>query len=288
VSRPRSRWARWRRWPCWAPWAGPLAAAAALLATATAPTAASASPLTAETAAIDGTAWTVDAASGTVRVLADETVGDQEIARLTALGATVERTPGTLTPRLRAGEAIYTDAGGRCTAGLNVTSGEEHYFLTAGHCGSGLPSWYADAALTTPIGPTEAASFPGDDHALVRYANADVPHPSQVACNGAAAEITRAGDPVIGQSVTFSGATSGCHTGVVTGLNATVNYAEGTVSGLIETNICTEPGDSGGLLFAGDTAIGILSGGTGTCATGGASYFQPITEAMSLYGVSIP
>ncbi|MGP3972261.1 S1 family peptidase [Streptomyces sp. 6N223] len=277
MSRPRSREARRAR---------PLVAVAALLATAlAAPASGVSAPAAAE---IGGTAWSVAPGSGAVRVLVDETVTDEEIARLTASGATVERTPGTLSPRLRAGEAVHADAGWRCTAGLNVSSGSASYFLTAGHCATGLPSWYADAAMTTHIGPTEGASFPSDDFGLVRYANASVPHPSQVTCNGAAIDITGAGDATVGQSVTFSGATSGCHSGVITGLNATVNYGGDVVSGLIETNICTEPGDSGGLLFAGDTAIGILSGGSGSCATGGASYFQPITEAMAHYGVSIP
>jgi hypothetical protein len=275
---PRSRDTRRRAWPL-----ATLAAVAALLATAFAAAPATALP------EVDGTAWRVDPASGAVHVLADATVTDQEIARLTATGATVERTPGALTTRLRAGEAVYGSGGWRCTAGLNVTSGDgAAYFLTAGHCASLGDTWYADASLTTPVGPTEGATFPGGDHAIVRYANTAVPHPSQVVCNGANVEITGAGDPVVGQSVTFSGAASGCHSGVITGLNATVNYPEGTVSGLIETNICTEPGDSGGLLFSGGTAIGILSGGSGSCASGGTSYFQPVTEALSLYGVTVP
>lgn len=33
--------------------------------------------------------------------------------------------------------------------------------------------------------------------------------------------------------------------------NATVRYAEETVRQMIETNVCTQPGDSGGALFAG-------------------------------------
>ena len=73
----------------------------------------------------------------------------------------------------------------------------------------------------------------------------------------------------------------------MTALNATVNYAEGTVSGLIRTNVCAEPGDSGGSLFAGGTALGLTSGGSGNCSTGGTTYFQPVTEALSRYGVSV-
>ena len=53
------------------------------------------------------------------------------------------------------------------------------------------------------------------------------------------------------------------------------NYAEGTVSGLIKTNVCAESGDSGGSLFAGTKALGLTSGGSGNCSSGGTTYFQP-------------
>ena len=41
------------------------------------------------------------------------------------------------------------------------------------------------------------------------------------------------------------------HDGEVNGLDASVTYPEGTVDGLIQTDVCAEPGDSGGSLFAG-------------------------------------
>ncbi|WP_241780208.1 trypsin-like serine protease, partial [Streptomyces wadayamensis] len=52
-------------------------------------------------------------------------------------------------------------------------------------------------------------------------------------------------------------------------------------------NVCAEPGDSGGALFAGSTALGLTSGGSGNCSSGGTTFFQPVTEALSAYGVSI-
>lgn len=85
-----------------------------------------------------------------------------------------------------------------------------------------------------------------------------------------------------------SGSTTGVHSGTVTGLNATVNYGGGdVVSGLIQTNVCAEPGDSGGSLFAGTKALGLTSGGSGNCSSGGTTFFQPVTEALSAYGVSV-
>ena len=73
----------------------------------------------------------------------------------------------------------------------------------------------------------------------------------------------------------------------MTALNATVNYPQGTVFGLIRTTVCAEPGDSGGSLFAGTTALGLTSGGSGNCSVGGVTFFQPVTEPLALFGVSV-
>ncbi|GLZ08695.1 hypothetical protein Acsp03_61610 [Actinomadura sp. NBRC 104412] len=62
---------------------------------------------------------------------------------------------------------------------------------------------------------------------------------------------------------------------------------EPRVSGLIQTTVCAEPGDSGGSLFAGSTALGLTSGGSGNCSSGGVTFFQPVTEALDAYGVDV-
>ena len=56
---------------------------------------------------------------------------------------------------------------------------------------------------------------------------------------------------------------------------------------LIQTNVCAEPGDSGGPLYDGTKALGLTSGGSGDCSTGGTTFFQPVTEAASAYGVTV-
>lgn len=101
--------------------------------------------------------------------------------------------------------------------------------------------------------------------------------------------ITGAGDAVVGQSICKSGSTTGVTCGTVQATNVTVNYAEGSVYGTVQTDVCTQPGDSGGSWFSGSTAIGITSGGTvGGCSQAGfQSFFQPATEALSAYGVSL-
>ncbi|MYV56380.1 trypsin-like serine protease [Streptomyces sp. SID3212] len=238
---------------------------------------------------VPGTAWYTDRANGELVVTADSTVSAAEIASIRrAAGADagalrVERTPGTLSRLISGGDAVYAP-GRRCTVGFNVRSGTTYYFLTAGHCTEGSPPWYADPAHTISIGPTVGTSFPGNDFGLVRYDNPAVPHPGTVGT----VDITGAANATVGMSVTRLGSTTGVHSGTVTGLNATVNYGGGdVVSGLIRTTVCAEPGDSGGPLHSAGRAIGLTSGGSGNCTSGGTTYFQPVTEALSAYGVSV-
>jgi streptogrisin D len=200
--------------------------------------------------------------------------------------ARLETVAGTFSPKINGGTAIY---GGqyRCSLGFNVRNGTTYYFLTAGHCGNVASTWYANSAHTTLLGTTAGSSFPGNDYAIVRYTGSTTHEGTVNTYNGSSQDITSAATPTVGQTVYRSGSTSGVHSGKVTALNATVNYAEGTVSGLIRTSVCAESGDSGGSLYAGTVAYGLTSGGSGNCTSGGVTYFQPVTEALSAYGVSV-
>ncbi|MEU8527864.1 S1 family peptidase [Streptomyces sp. NPDC048629] len=232
---------------------------------------------------VDGTAWYVDRASGRVVVTADSTVSDAEIAKIRrSAGADagaldVRRSPGVFTPLLAAGDAIY-GGGYRCSLGFNARSGSTYYFVTAGHCGDVANTWYTSSAQTTLIGATVGSSFPGNDYALVRYDNASLSHTGGFT----------AANAYVGESVKRTGSTTGTHGGTVTALNVTVRYSGGgTVRGMIQTNVCAEPGDSGGPLYDGTKALGITSGGSGNCSSGGTTFYQPVTEALSKYNVSL-
>ncbi|MCY0932018.1 trypsin-like serine protease, partial [Streptomyces sp. H27-H1] len=53
------------------------------------------------------------------------------------------------------------------------------------------------------------------------------------------------------------------------------------------TNVCAEPGDSGGALYDGTKALGITSGGSGNCSVGGTTFYQPVPEALTKYKVTL-
>ncbi|GHB30924.1 S1 family peptidase [Streptomyces umbrinus] len=242
-----------------------------------------------ESLGVAGTSWSVDERTGKLRVFADSTVGEADLAAVRratgrfAGATTVERLDGRLRTLLSGGDAIYTSSW-RCSVGVNVQSGSTFYFVTAGHCTDGLPTWYTSSGLTAMVGPTTGTSFPGNDFGVVRYSNPAVPHPGTIGT----VDVTGTATAYVGQSVCRRGSTTGVRCGRVTALNATVNYGSGDiVYGLIQTNICAEPGDSGGPLYAGDKVIGILSGGSGNCTSGGTTYYQPIQEVLSAYGLSV-
>ncbi|MDJ0385407.1 S1 family peptidase [Streptomyces sp. G-G2] len=238
---------------------------------------------------VAGTAWYTDPANGTLVVTADSTVSGADLARIKhEAGADsgalrVEHTPGRLSKLISGGDPILASSW-RCSLGFNVRSGSTYYLLTAGHCTQGAGTWWTSTSHTTTIGATVGSSFPGNDYGLVRYDNTSLAHAGTVGSQ----DITSAANATVGMSVTRRGSTTGIHSGTVQALNATVNYGNGEiVSGLIRTNVCAEPGDSGGSLYSGTRAIGLTSGGSGDCSSGGTTFFQPVTEALAAYGVSV-
>ncbi|WP_328840034.1 S1 family peptidase [Streptomyces europaeiscabiei] len=239
---------------------------------------------------IPGTAWAVDPATDKLVVTIDSTVSQGELAQIkeaageNAGALTIKRTPGKFNKLIKGGDAIYASSW-RCSLGFNVRSGSTYYFVTAGHCTDGAGTWYSNSGRTTVLGPTTGSSFPTNDYGIVRYSN------TSIAKDGTAGsvDITSAATPSVGTNVIRTGSTTGTRTGRVTALNATVNYGGGDiVYGMIQTTVCAEPGDSGGPLYGSNgVAYGLTSGGSGNCTSGGTTFFQPVTEALSAYGVSV-
>ena len=98
--------------------------------------------------------------------------------------------------------------------------------------------------------------------------------------NGGEVPVAGAQEAPVGASVCRSGSTTGTRCGVIQAKNVTVNYPEGAVSGLTRTNVCAEPGDSGGPWMSGNQAQGVTSGGSGNCTVGGVTFFQPLAEIL--------
>lgn len=246
-------------------------------------------------ATIPGTSWAVDPRTNKILVTADSTVTggkwNQLESAVEGLGsgmATIRKSEGTFRTFASGGDAIFS-GGARCSLGFNVTAGDgSPAFLTAGHCAVAADQW-SDAQGGQPIATVDQAVFPGaGDFALVRYDDPATVAPSEVDLGEQTLAISRAAEATVGQEVFRMGSTTGLSDGQVLGLNATVNYPEGTVTGLIQTNVCAEPGDSGGSMFTRDgLAVGLTSGGSGDCTVGGETFFQPVTTALEAVGASL-
>jgi streptogrisin D len=236
--------------------------------------------------AVVGSSWGVDPVSNQVVLSLPPKASGAAVSALKATvaaagsAARIETLSAPITPLISGGDAILV-SGARCSLGFNVrNSANQNFFLTAGHCTNIGATWTTSSGQL--IGTRTATSFPGNDYGVVRYTGT-------VTASGTVGsqDITSSGTPAVGSSVTRRGSTTGIHSGTVQQLNASVRYAEGTVSGLIRTTVCAEPGDSGGSLYRGTIAFGLTSGGSGNCTSGGTTFFQPVTEPLAAFGLHV-
>ncbi|WP_030158649.1 S1 family peptidase, partial [Glycomyces sp. NRRL B-16210] len=184
---------------------------------------------------------------------------------------------------VRGGDSYIIENSWRCSVGFAVRRGSTPGFVTAGHCGSvGNRVTSGEAAP----GTFQASVFPGSDAAWVSV-GASEPLYNQVNMYSGTRYVYNSSQAAVGSSICRSGSTTGWYCGTVQAFNQTVNYAEGTVRGLTRTNVCAEPGDSGGSFITGNSAQGMTSGGSGNCRTGGTTYFQPIGPALSTWGLTL-
>jgi len=196
-----------------------------------------------------------------------------------ALGSLVRVTKvdESFTTLIEGGYPIVGASGGRCSLGFNTTGGTA---VTAGHCTQGIPQWWEGCCGSGYFGPSVAVNFPGDDFGLIRNDGGLAQNGWVYLYNGQFQDIVSAADPYYGLYVCKSGSTSGLTCGYVYATGVTICYAQGCVGGLAQSNTYAAPGDSGGSWFNGGYAIGLTSGGGG-----GWTYFQPVVEALSRYGV---
>ncbi|MFJ2829470.1 S1 family peptidase [Streptomyces sp. NPDC087263] len=191
------------------------------------------------------------------------------------------RTPRTLAAGTVGGDPYYT-GNVRCSIGFSVYGG----FVTAGHCGqpsAGVSGW--DGSY---IGNFQGSSFPENDYAWVNVGSGWWTAPVVLGWGTVSDQLVRgSGEAPIGASICRSGSTTHWHCGTVLAKNETVNYSQGAVRQMTKTNVCAEGGDSGGSFISGDQAQGVTSGGWGNCGSGGETWFQPINEILSRYGLTL-
>jgi len=233
------------------------------------------------------TAWGLDPATGQLRLTISDAAPAAGVARLLAVAQRFG--PAVRTTRIhrplteqRLVDGIMLDGDSIndtkivCSDGFNVVRDGVRYLITAGHCTQNLPAWAG-------IGPSVVSSFPGTDYGLVRN-DEDVIAPGAVdRYDGTTQPIETAGTATVGEHVCASGQTTRITCGQVIAVDQTVDYGDGqVVRGLIETDVHTDHGDSGGPLFDGTVGLGTVSGGDGTT-----DYFQPLPPVLAAYGLRL-
>ncbi|TMQ97447.1 S1 family peptidase [Actinomadura soli] len=234
------------------------------------------------------TSWYVDAESNTVVVNASSESAAKRFVKASGADASAVRIVRSAEkPRLAydivGGERYWTTQYG-CSVAFSVTGG----FLTAGHCGDTGET--TEGANRVAQGTFGGSSFPSDDYAWVDTNSQWTPTPKVNKYDGSYETILGATEAPVGTQVCRSGGTTSTRIwcGPIQQRNATVNYPEGTVTGLIRANVCADPGDSGGALFTqtGGQAQGITSGTSGSCNNGQDSsdqtWFQPVGEVLQI------
>ena len=233
------------------------------------------------------TGWYVDTEANSVVVTVKRGVVDGEVSKFldTAKAAgPVSVVETDRAPRLYAdvvgGDAYNINDQARCSIGFAVSGG----FVSAGHCGSAGDSVTSGGQA---MGSFAGSSFPGDDYSYVTTGSGWTPTAKVNHYGGSDVIVSGSTEAAVGASVCRSGSTTGWHCGTVQAKDQTVNYQEGSVSGLTRTNACAEPGDSGGSFISGEQAQGMTSGGWGNCGSGGETWFQPVNEVLGAYGLSL-
>ncbi|MFE1170136.1 S1 family peptidase [Nocardiopsis sp. NPDC058789] len=235
--------------------------------------------------------WYPDLASDTVVVEATDVSdarGFVEAAGVDSSAVQVEETDEA--PELYAdivgGDAYYM-GGGRCSVGFAATdSAGNDGFVTAGHCGTVGTS--ADSEDGSGSGVFEESIFPGNDAAFVRStSNWTVTNLVNMYSSGGTQTVGGSSQAPVGAAVCRSGSTTGWHCGTIEARGQSVSYPEGTVNDMTRTDVCAEPGDSGGSFISDDQAQGMTSGGSGNCTSGGTTYYQEVGPALSTWNLSL-
>jgi len=231
--------------------------------------------------------WYVDVMTNTVVVEADQAGAAADLVKAADVDpAAVQVRVRALVPRLlydlRGGDKIGVP-GGSCSLGFSirqVVSGDDPPgFVTAGHClNVGNPTTGFNGQAQ---GIARGSVFPGTgDYAWVLTNSNWTVRPWVNRYGGPNRFVHGATPAPVNSPVCRSGFTSGWKCGVVRALNATVNYPQGSVSGLTRTDACADFGDSGGSFIAVTQAQGVTSGGdVANCVI----YFQPVQEILDAF-----
>ena len=185
---------------------------------------------------------------------------------------------------LEGGTRLFVAGPWMCAAAFNVRAGAAGFMVMPGDCGEvgDTVDGPGHIALGVVTAKTQQA---GLDVLLVRVTNTDdwQQGPWVSGQGGPPTTITGASDAAIGSQVRMSSPVNGIKAGTVSARNQTINTAEGPLTGLTRTTICSGAGDLGAPVYTGGgQAQGYVIGGSG-CQT----YIRPINPVLAAYQLQL-
>ncbi|MFE6774761.1 S1 family peptidase [Streptomyces sp. NPDC057702] len=253
-------------------------------------------------------AWSVDLPSDTVvvEVASDRGAGARAfLKQARSYGEAVRVVKGT--QRLAPQALVYpgsrmTFNGYLCSVGYGAKdSAGRQYLVTAGHCIEDLPDLYYDDQHFAKGEKTRFAIGTNSVDMGIARVDSDDSIATKVGTYGKAGTVAVKGSKraAAGAALCKSGQTTQWTCGAVKSYNVTVTYTDQNggpdtvVRGLGSSSVCTQGGDSGGAYISGNQAQGMTSGGPtnqkcdGSVNSPGSSYFQPLDDALSYYGLTL-
>lgn len=168
-----------------------------------------------------------------------------------------------------------------CTLGFIARAkGDPRWFgITAGHCLGGKAEHYTASKGGITVGRTYKKAAKGDS-GLVTIDSPSTWNPkpwvlvkkSANTTENESYPIKKAGTALVGTRVCKTGTTTKTTCGKVTGYNV---FFRGQ-GGYVQTTTCSDYGDSGAPVFAGNTAYGVHVGSAGGCS----AFFDPIARVL--------
>ncbi|WP_058833604.1 S1 family peptidase [Luteimonas abyssi] len=181
-----------------------------------------------------------------------------------------------------------------CSIGFPVTRGSTKGFVTAGHCGR---TGNTVSINGTPVGTFQASNYPGSDAAWATVRQQDTLFGRVWQYSGSSTTpVVGSAEASVGAAVCRSGFRTGWRCGTITRTNVSVNYGDGNVQGLRESNACAGQGDSGGSwISSAGHGQGVTSGGAlgndgtncGIAQSQRRTWYQRLTPMLSSYGVNL-
>lgn len=209
------------------------------------------------------------------------------LATLAVLAGCLFAVPATAhaAPAPIGGGSVLFTAGGasRCTAAFAATGAGFGHLIAGPGCGTGATSLYSGNNVL--VGPVVAAT---QAYTVVRVTNTAawtlVPW---IDSGSGKVTITGSAQTPVGGSVCLLDRRLATRCGVVTALNQTVNYPGGVVTGLTRTSVCPETGGVPIAFVTGTQAQGVPFGGSGSCASGGSTFFTPVNRILATYRLTL-